>query len=57
MQNSKCRFWCRRRGNASFISLLNWTVVGLKVDLNLVLLTRRSGRAPALSSHDGSLLR
>jgi hypothetical protein len=39
-QNSKCRFWCRLRGNASFISLLNWTEVGLKhccLDLNLVL--------------------
>jgi hypothetical protein len=30
IQNSKCRFWCRLRGNASFISLLNWTDVGLK---------------------------
>ena len=31
VQKSKCRFWCRLRGNASFISLLNWTEVGLKV--------------------------
>ena len=30
IQNSKCRFWCRLQGNASFISLLNWTEVGLK---------------------------
>jgi hypothetical protein len=30
IQNSKCRFWCRARGSASFISLLNWTEVGLK---------------------------
>lgn len=28
--NSKCRCWCRLRGSASFISLLNWTEVGLK---------------------------
>jgi hypothetical protein len=31
IQNSKCRFWCRLRGSASFISLLNWTEVGLKL--------------------------
>jgi hypothetical protein len=30
IQNSKCRFWCRLRGSASFISPLNWTEVGLK---------------------------
>jgi len=30
VQNSKCRFWCRLRGSASFISPLNWTEVGLK---------------------------
>ena len=29
-QNYKCRFWCRLQGNASFISLLNWTDVGLE---------------------------
>jgi len=28
VQNSKCRFWCRLRGSASFISPLNWTGVG-----------------------------
>src|SRR5205807_5870139 len=28
VQNSKCRFWCRLRGSASFISPLNWTEVG-----------------------------
>ena len=27
---TKCRFWCRLRGSASFISPLNWTEVGLK---------------------------
>src|SRR6202158_1562670 len=31
LQNSKCRFWCRLRGSASFISPLNWTEVGLKL--------------------------
>jgi len=31
VQNSKCRFWCRLRGSASFISPLNWTEVGLKL--------------------------
>src|ERR1700680_1531844 len=30
VQKSKCRFWCRLQGNASFISLLKWTEVGLK---------------------------
>src|SRR6266478_7189258 len=30
VQNSKCRFWCRLRGSASFISPLNWTEDGLK---------------------------
>src|SRR6266446_10998221 len=30
VQNSKCRFWCRLRGSASFISPLNWTEVGLQ---------------------------
>src|SRR6266446_1779765 len=30
VQNSKCRFWCRLRGSASFISPLNWTEVGPK---------------------------
>src|SRR6266403_41870 len=30
LQNSKCRFWCRLRGSASFISPLNWTEDGLK---------------------------
>jgi hypothetical protein len=25
-----CRCWCRLRGNASFISFLNWTEVGPK---------------------------
>ncbi len=30
IQNSKCRFWCRLRGSASFISPLNWTEGGLK---------------------------
>ena len=29
VQNSKCRFWCRLRGSASFISPLNWPEVGL----------------------------
>jgi hypothetical protein len=28
LQDSKCRFWCRLRGSASFISPLNWTEVG-----------------------------
>jgi len=32
VQNSKCRSWCRLRGNASLISLLNWT----EVELNCV---------------------
>ncbi|MDX6713197.1 MAG: transposase, partial [Blastocatellia bacterium] len=31
VQNSKCRFWCRLRGDASFISPLNRTEVGLKI--------------------------
>jgi hypothetical protein len=30
VKNSKCCFWCRLQGNAPFISLLNWTEVGLK---------------------------
>ena len=30
IQNSNCRFWCRLRGSASFISPLNWTEDGLK---------------------------
>ena len=29
VQNSKCRCWCRIRGNASLISPLNWTEDGL----------------------------
>ena len=29
VQNSDCRFWCRSRGSESFISLLNWTEIGL----------------------------
>jgi hypothetical protein len=29
VQNSKCRFWCRLQGDASFIWLLNWTEVRL----------------------------
>ena len=31
IQNSKCRFWCRLRGSASFISPLNWTEVVLNL--------------------------
>ena len=31
VQNSKCRFWCRLRESASFISPLNWTEIGLKL--------------------------
>jgi hypothetical protein len=30
VQKSKCRFWCRLRGSASFISSLNWTELGPK---------------------------
>ena len=30
VKNSKCCFWCRLQRNAPFISLLNWTEVGLK---------------------------
>ena len=29
VQKSKCRCWCRIRGNASLISPLNWTEDGL----------------------------
>jgi hypothetical protein len=42
LQNSKCRFWCRLRGNASFISLLSWTEVGPKVVLTSLGLRRRA---------------
>src|SRR5712691_1447378 len=28
IQNSKCRYWCRLRGSAPFISPLNWTENG-----------------------------
>jgi len=31
VQNSKSRFWCRLRGSAPFMSLLNWTEVGLEI--------------------------
>ncbi len=30
VKNSKCCFWRRLQRNAPFISLLNWTEVGLK---------------------------
>jgi hypothetical protein len=30
LKSSKCRYWCRLRGSASFISPLNWTEDGLK---------------------------
>src|SRR5437773_7715140 len=31
VKNSKCCFWRRLQRNAPFISLLNWTEVGLKM--------------------------
>ena len=34
VQKSKCRFWCRIRGNASLISPLNWTEDGLNSGSN-----------------------
>jgi hypothetical protein len=33
IQKSKCRFWCRLRGSAPFISPLKWTEVGLNSDI------------------------
>jgi len=35
VQNSKCRLWCRLRGNASLISSLKWTEDGLKAFLDV----------------------
>jgi hypothetical protein len=47
VQNSDCRFWCRSRGSESFISLLNWTEVGLNFFGVTPSRLARHGRRPA----------
>ena len=58
VQNSKCRFWCRLRGSASFISPLNWTELGLKLEFAVLgncerYFCRRFGRMTGSSSGIG----
>src|SRR6516165_8333022 len=47
VQKSKCRFWCRLRGNPPLISPLNWTEDGLTSVPRATQDTRSAGRVSA----------